>query len=166
MSELERLVGLYQGPLTRMCYVYLQDAALAQDAVQETFLKAYRNLTHLRDGQSEKAWLMAIAVNTCRDMRRSAWQRHMERHVTPEELPMAAPQENIPGENADALALGQAIGQLPRRHRDAVLLYYYQDLTIQEVADALHAAPSTIVKRLKQAREKLRAELERGMHDD
>ena len=146
-----RMVAQYQGAIRRMCCLYLHDRTAAEDAVQETFLKAYRNIDTFRADSTERTWLMSIAINTCRDMNRSAWLRHHDRRVTPEELSIPAD-----GQNEDALALAEAIRRLPARHRDAILLYYYQDMTIQEVAQALHAAPSTILKRLNQAKDKLR----------
>lgn len=145
------MVTQYQSALKRMCFLYLRDHTAAEDAVQETFLKAYRNMESFRSESTERTWLMSIAINTCRDMNRSAWLRHTERRVTPEELPLA-----VPPQDEDALDLAEAIRRLPARHRDAILLYYYQDMTIQEVAQALHAAPSTILKRLNQAKDKLR----------
>ena len=91
----------------------------AGDAVQETFLKAYQAMDSLRVDGGEKAWLMRIAVNTCRDMRRSAWFRRIDRRVTPEDLPLAS---DAPGEENAELAL--AILRLPQKLREAVLLYY------------------------------------------
>ena len=152
---LNRLISQYHTPILRMCCVILRDPAATEDAVQETFLKAYRSLTTFRRESSEKTWLTAIALNVCRDMRKSAWWRHMERRVTPEELPIAAPQQD-----PDALALGQAIANLPEKYRDAVLLYYYQDMTLTEAAQALKTSPTTLSKRLAHARNLLRAELE------
>ena len=145
-----RMVDQYQGAIRRMCYLYLRDHTAAEDAVQETFLKAYKNIDTFRADSTERTWLMSIAINTCKDMNRSAWLRHTEKRVVPEELPIPA---NAVDE--DALALAEAIRRLPPRHRDAILLYYYQDMTIQEVAQALHAAPSTILKRLNQAKDML-----------
>jgi RNA polymerase sigma-70 factor (ECF subfamily) len=133
-----------------MCYLYLRDAIAAQDAVQETFLKAYKGYEAFRGESQERTWLMSIAINVCRDMNRSAWLRHIDRRVTPEDVPLPAPQDE------EALALAEAIRRLPNRHRDVILLYYYQDMTIKEVAEALHAAPSTILKRLNQAKDKLK----------
>ena len=76
MPELfERLVETYQTPLRRLCCVMLKDVHLADDAVQETFLKAYRALNDFRRESSGKTWLTRIAVNTCRDMMKSRWFR-------------------------------------------------------------------------------------------
>ena len=146
-----RMVTAYQGAILRMCFLYLRDPALAEDALQETFFKAYKRMDTFRSESAERTWLMSIAINTCKDMNRSASLRHTAKRVVPEELPIPAS-----AVNEDALALAEAIRRLPGKQRDAVLLYYYQDMTIQEVAEALHAAPSTIMKRLGQAKEKLR----------
>ncbi len=150
-EQFVRMVEQYQGALLRMCSISLRDPSAAQDAVQEAFLKAYRHYDSFRGESEERTWLMSIAINTCRDMNRSAWLRHTDRRVTPEDIPYPAASQD-----EDALALAEAIRRLPARHREAILLYYYQDMTIKEVAGALHAAPSTILKRLNQAKDKLR----------
>lgn len=146
-----RMVNQYQGAIGRMCLLYLRDRTAAEDALQETFLKAYKRMDTFRADSQERTWLMSIAINTCRDMNRSAWLRHTEKRVTPEELPI--PTDSV---DEDALALAEAIRRLPGKHRDAILLYYYQDMTIKEVATVLRAAPSTIMKRLNQAKDMLR----------
>ena len=69
-AALTRMVGAYQQPLLTLCYAYLHDRQLAEDAVQETFLRAYRALDTFRGESSERPWMTAIAVNVCRSMRR------------------------------------------------------------------------------------------------
>lgn len=78
---------LYEEPLLRLCFAYLRDRNLAEDAVQETFLKAFRALSRYRRLSDEKTWLTRIAINTCRDMLRSTWFRHIERSVSLDQLP-------------------------------------------------------------------------------
>lgn len=152
---LNLLISQYHTPLFRMCSVILRDVTAAEDAVQETFLKAYRGLSTFRGESSEKTWLTSIALNVCRDMRKSAWFRHTEKRVTPEELPLS-----VPAPDEDALALGQAIANLPEKYRVVILLYYYQDMTLQEIAILLKTTPSNISKRLARARSILQKELE------
>ena len=83
-AALERLMAQYGTALLRMCCLYLRDYSLAEDAVQETFLKAYARLDSFRGDCSEQTWLMKIAINTCRDMLRSAWmRRRIERSSSP-----------------------------------------------------------------------------------
>lgn len=89
-ERLEHMVILYQLPLLRLCYAYLHDEELARDAVQETFLKAYRYLHTFREDASEKTWLNRIAINTCKDLRRSAWFKHVDRRVALDKLPEPA----------------------------------------------------------------------------
>ena len=89
-QTIEKLILQYQTPLLRLCYVQLQDQALAEDAVQETFLKAYKGFASFRGDSSEKTWLTRIAVNTCRDFQRGGWFKHTDRRITPEMLPVGA----------------------------------------------------------------------------
>ena len=107
-EKLERMVGLYQLPLLRLCYAYLHDEELAKDAVQETFIKAYRNLNRFDGKSSEKTWLNRIAINTCKDMCKSGWFRHMDRRITPDMLPET---ETRPEEKDESLTI--AIMDLP-----------------------------------------------------
>ncbi len=154
-AVIRQMIAEHQTALTRLCYLYLHDVQLAEDAVQETFLKAYRTLERFRGDASAKTWLTRIAMRTCCDMRRTFWFRRMDRCVTPEMLP-DQPQEA----NEDETALTIAVMNLPHREREAVLLYYYQDMNVSEIAKALGVTQPTVSYRLKRAREKLRQELE------
>ena len=156
-EEFVELVEQHQTMLLRMCYMVLKDQEAARDAVQETFLKAYRGMGAFRGVSSRKTWLTTNAMNTCRDMRRSAWYRYMDRRVTPEELPIAA----LPPEEEDR-ELTLRVMQLPPRLREVVVLYYYQDMNVVEIAKTLRLAQSTVTARMKRAREKLREVLEGG----
>ena len=154
-QKFTELVEQYQTSLRRMCYAILRDTELAKDAVQETFLKAYKTMNTYRGECSEKTWLMRIAINTCRDIHRSSWFRHINRRITPEDLP--EPACHATNESID---LTLAIMMLPKHLKEVTLLYYYQNMTVREVAQALGAAPSTITKRLDHAQIELRALLE------
>ena len=154
-AVIRRMVAEHQATLTRLCYLYLHDVQLAEDAVQETFLKAYRTLERFRAEASEKTWLTRIAMRTCCDMRRTFWFRRVDRRVTPESLPDCAADA---AEDESALTL--AVMNLPIREREAVLLYYYQDMNVREIAKALGVTQPTVSYRLRRARERLREELE------
>ena len=155
-QTIEKLILQYQTPLLRLCYIQLRDKTLAEDAVQETFLKAYRGFTQFRGESSEKTWLTKIAVNTCRDMQRSAWFRHTDRSVTPEMLPVAADTQP----DAEDYDLSMAVMQLPRKLKEVILLYYYHDMGTEEIAETLGIAQSSVSNRLRRSREKLRKLLE------
>ena len=147
--ELERLMRAYGSQLVRLCYVCLRDADLAHDAAQEAFLKAWRALDTLRAGETERAWLFSIAVNTCRDMRRGAWLRRRA-GCSLDDLPEPACEM----EQRDGEPL-RAVLSLPQKYREAVILHYYQGFSQEEIARALSVPPATVRSRLARARKKL-----------
>ena len=160
-KRLIHLMEQYEKDLLRMCCVYLQDRTLAEDAVQETFLKAYQGLATFRGDCAEKTWLIRIAMNTCRNMRRNAWFRFVERRFTLESLPSPAPYAD-----ANSVLLAQEVMRLPRRQQEVILLHYYQGLTGREIAQTLGISDPAVSKRLKQAHIRLHIALEGGEDDD
>lgn len=160
-NRLIRLMEQYEKDLLRMCSVYLRDRSLAEDAVQETFLKAYQGLSGFRGDCSEKTWLMRIAMNTCKNMRRNAWFRFMDRRVPLDRLPPPA----LSAEDG-SVAVTQEVMRLPRKEQEVVLLYYYQGLKAKEIAQALGISGAAVSKRLKQARARLSIALEGGVENE
>ena len=158
-QELVRLMQLYGDSVKRMCCVYLRDLGAADDAAQDTFIKAYGHIDQVLSGnvQNEKAWLMRIAVNTCRDTLRSSWMRHIDRRRAIEELPLL-----VMPRHEENLALTQAVMALPEKLREIVLLYYYQDMNLKTCAQVLGISAPTATRRLQQATRKLHKELEGG----
>lgn len=157
-ERLEHLMATWGTQVKRLCCLYLKDVSLAEDAAQETFIKAWRNMSKFRGECSERTWLMRIAVNTCRDALRTAWFRRLDRRVTPEELPLATPAPEEP-------ALAEALLTLPARDREVLLLRYYEQLPPQEIALILRQPLNTVKSRLARAKSKLKRLLE-GWNDD
>ena len=150
-----QIVSEYQTQLRRLCCVLLKDVHLAEDAVQETFLKAYRSMSQFRNESCERTWLTRIAVNTCRDMLKSRWFRHIDRSVKIEDLP--EPETSADPEDT---GLYETVLRLPAKQREVVLLYFYQNMTMQEVSDILQISVSNVSRRLESARKALRKQLE------
>lgn len=161
-QELLRLMDAYSGALMGVCIVLLKDYHQAQDIVQETFIKAWRAGQHDRDfrlrTETEKAWLIRVAVNACRDFLRSRWFRLVDRSTPIEELPIAS---ESPQDTADA-ALLQEVMRLPLKEREVVMMHYWNDLSADEIAAALGVDRATVYRRLAAARRRLRIELEEG----
>lgn len=153
-ETLRRLMTEYEIPVRRMCCVYLRDADLAADAVQDTFLKAYMALDQYRGDASEKTWLMRIAVNTCHDMRRSGWLRFIDRHVTLDKLP-----EPVIQADYGLTELTLDVMRLPQKLIDVVLLHDYQGFTVRETGELLGIPHQTVISRLHSAHKKLRMAL-------
>ena len=153
-SELERLMEQYGSSLLRMCALYLKDADLAQDAVQETFIRTYRHIEDYRGESSERTWLMAIAINVSRDMLRTAWFRHQSRSTDIDTLPEKPAEFEFP----DNTVLTEVM-HLPAKYREVVLLRYYEGLKLKEVASALGLSDGRVRSRLNKANELLRDRL-------
>ena len=156
-ERLNHMVLTYEKDLLRLCCAYLRDVELARDAVQETFLKAYRRMDKFEGKASEKTWLMRIALNTCKDMLRGGWFRHMDRNVVLEDLPLPVAPPSV-----EHIALMNAIMALPRKQMEVILLHCDQGMNIRETAQALGITPPAVINRLKKARSALRIALEGG----
>lgn len=157
--DLERMIDLHGDSLLRVCLLYLKDYGLAEDAVQETFLRAYRSWDKFEGRSSEKTWLTAIAINVCRTMLRSPWQR---RNAGEEAL------EHLKAEDPDLPdpTVARAVMRLPKDQRIAVILFYVQEMKIREIAQALEIPQATVSSRLNRARKKLRTELKEWYFDE
>lgn len=146
------MVEQYSGMLVGLCTRLLQDYYLAQDAVQETFLKAYLKRDSFRGEKtsSEKAWLISIAVNACRDQLRSRWSRMIESRVSVDTLSMVSMETA-----EDQVLLNAVMDSLPEKYRNVLYTYYYQDMTAQEIAYVVKKSTSVVYRRIREARQVL-----------
>lgn len=151
------LIDRYGDGVLRLCLMYLGDRQLAEDAFQETFVKAWQHLPGFRGESSVKTWLTRIALNTCRSMLRTGWFRLWRRTQDVETLlDLSAPED---GHDMD---LTRELCALPGKYREVILLHYYENLTTREMAEILHIPAGTISTRLRAAKKLLRTKLEGG----
>lgn len=157
---LSEWMAQYGDLITRTCCLYLGDRGLAEDAAQETFLRAWRSMAQFegRNNATPKSWLIRIAINTCKNIRRTAWFRRTDRSVTPEELPLPA------GEEDRTLLL--TVQSLPDRQREVVILRYYHGMSLEETARTLGLSRSTAFHRLQKALKCLRIQWEGGTENE
>lgn len=156
-EKISKMIKTYEKDLLRLCCVYLKDSSMAEDAVQETFLKAYKNLKSFRGESSEKTWLIRIAINVCKDMQRTAWFRNIGRMVSIDDVQIPQVQEL-----EVKSAVVSEIMQLPGKLKEVVLLYYYEDMNLSEIAETLNVSVTTVHRRLEKARVLLKNMLEGG----
>ena len=149
-ARLTQLMETHGTSVLRVCLLYLHDHALAQDAAQTTFLKAWQALHTLRIGDTEKAWLMTIAVNTCRSTLRSHEYRMYAHNPDMDSLPEPSTAARIPDRTVT-----RAVLALPTKYREVVILHYYQTLPTTDIARALRLPTSTVRTRLQRARKLL-----------
>jgi len=144
------------GRLYATARLILRDAHLAEDAVQEALVHAWRDLPRLRDPERFDAWLRRLLVNACADQ-----GRHRRRWSAEIQIVRAEPAANdATGSMADRDQLERGFRRLKPEQRAAVVLHFYLGLTLAEVADALGIPEGTAKSRLHYATETLRAALD------
>lgn len=158
LVDIERIIQEYGDSLLRMCTLYLKDKQLAEDAVQETFIKVYEKYHTFNHTSEEKTWIMRIAINTCKNYMRGSW---FKRITTGFDL------ETISKERVDVglekkeqqEELVKEIIRLSPKYKEVILLYYYQEMSIREIAQILHIKEGTVKVRLQRARQQLGVQL-------
>jgi RNA polymerase sigma-70 factor (ECF subfamily) len=147
------LVSLHGPDVLRLCMVITTDRALAEDAAQNAWHKAWRKLHTLRDGDRLRPWLLSVAANESRQLLRKS-----RRELTVE-VELAADDRVTP---TDALLdLKKALRRLRSEDRELLAHRYAMGMTSTEIAEQLRMSPEGIRSRLKRLRDELREELER-----
>lgn len=167
MDYKEDIAWLYREYATgilRMCYLYLGDFQLAEDATQETFVKVFRNYKKFRGASKVKSWITRIAINVCKDMLADNGKRKTVA-MSVEEFASLLDRDAVEPKKSDfhvveeRMVLSRAIGRLDRKLREVVVLFYYQELSTKEIADITGIARTTVEFWLKRARKYLKREL-------
>jgi RNA polymerase sigma-70 factor (ECF subfamily) len=161
-AAIEALVREYYGYVLRLCLSVLDDATEADDAAQETFISAARDLPGYRGDAEPKTWLYAIAVNTCRGrLRKRRARQRLEnslRAVYFLFLRSADPEQAIIQDEAN-WQVWRAVDDLGEKHRLPVILHYVHELSASEIAAVLGLSEGTVHSRLHYARQYLHARL-------
>ena len=172
-SAFADLVGSYQRQAMRLALYLLRDAAEADEAVQDTFVKVFTHITSYREDLPFEAWFTRILANTCRDRQKA--RRRRERWETigferTDQTGSAVDLAQAPGLNPEDELLGNerrrylmsAIDTLPRRQRDILLLCHVEGQSPREVGEMTGLTESTVRVHLFRALRKLRTALEAG----
>ena len=155
----EELVYAHQGIAFRTAYVIAGNAADAEEAAQDGFVKAWRALARFREGAPFRPWLLQIVANEARNRRRSAGRRaHLAlRAATEEPSGGAAPSPEASLLSAEAReALLAAVNELPENQRTVIALRFFFGLSEAEVAETLSLPTGTVKSRSARALERLR----------
>lgn len=147
-QPLEALIERYQRSLYAAAFNICRNSEDANDAVQDTFIQYYTSGKEFRDEEHLKAWLLRVAVNRAKDITRSFWRRNK---ISIEEYA-----EEIPFENQEDRELFEAVMKLPEKYRDVIHLYYYEELSVKEIAGILGASQGSVKMRLSRGRSFLR----------
>ena len=163
------IVNRWERKIFALCYGMLNREDEARDAAQETFIAAYRNLGNFRGEAKVSSWLHRIAVNQCLTKKRRQKTRSetfLDDEKNEEDKFFVAPEGEAPSrsfENDEKIRLvRQAVNSLPADLRQIIVMKEFEEMTFQEISDALEMPLSTVKSRLYTALKQLRMKLEKS----
>jgi RNA polymerase sigma-70 factor, ECF subfamily len=154
---LEGLMNEYGKDVFLLAYSFVKEKALAEDISQEVFIKCYRSIDDFRGDATVKSWIYRITVNTSKDtLKRKSFNvlkypkwffENLQRSESSEEAVLKRDQNEV---------LLDCMLKLPVKYREAIILHYFHNLKVNEIAEALEINPNTVKTRLTRGREALR----------
>lgn len=146
LSAFDDIYSTYADMLYRIAVSMLRSSDDAEDAVQNAFCRYLDKAPEFRDREHEKAWLIRVTVNQCKDL--------MRRRKLRTWLPIEALVDvGVRPKSTPAL---DAVSELPEKYKAVVILYHLEEMSIDEIAAALSLSPSAVKMRLSRAREMMR----------
>lgn len=142
----------YGDMLYRIAFVFLGNPDDTEDILQDVFITFLYNSPEFKSKEHEKAWLIRITQNKCINFLKSSGKKTLP----VDELILPTYSEN----QEDRIDIIKSILSLPTKYKTAVILYYYNDYSVEEIARILKTSKSAVKMRLKRAREILKIELE------
>ena len=152
-AEAQRFVTDYADPILRLCMTYSLTREDAQDICQEIFLKLLEQEKEFTDREHEKAYIIKMAINACKNLLKSAGRRRV--------VPMDQA-ERVPASEGESSELIQLIRALPEHYGAVVYLFYYEGYSLDEIAKLCSCTPAAARKRLSRSRKLVAKKLEVG----
>lgn len=162
-ETLEATLDQYGDMIVRLAFSCLKSREDAEDVLQDVMLKMLENQPAFESGEHEKAWLIRVTINICRNRLRSPWRRHKELDETLPEDTGNGQWEAVLKEESGVMA---AVLALPEKYREVIHLFYYEDYSIIQISKILHKKESTIRSLLHRARNLLKESLKEGLDFD
>lgn len=156
-QEAARLAERFGPAVYRLAYARTGNAADAEDVTQDVFLRLLTKAPVFTDDDHAKAWLLRVTANRSNDLFRSPWQRRVPLEELQEE---SAPAQDSPGETVAAVLA------LPPKLRVVVHLFYYEELSVAQIAKLLKMREGAVKTRLSRARALLRRNMLEGGEND
>lgn len=150
-QEVNKAIERYADTVRRLCVVYLKNHADTEDVFQNVFFKYYLSSKTFESDEHEKAWIIRVTVNACKDMLKSFFRTRVVSLEEIAELPADAPEDS--GE------VLKAVLSLPEKYRSVVYLHYYEDYTAPQISKILHKNVNTVYTLLTRSKELLREKL-------
>lgn len=157
-EEINRAIDLYSDMVRRLCFVHLKNYADTEDIFQTVFLKYSQNKIDFTGNEHEKAWLIRVTINACKDLLRDFFRRNVVSIDTFYNLPEQT--------TNDHRYLLEEVVKLPEKYRNVIYLFYYEGYSAVEIGQILNRKVNTIYTWLDRARAQLRDVLIEGLGDE
>ena len=155
----DEVVRFYSPMVWRLALTKTKSTHDAQDIFQEVFLKLVMNQKPFASEEHRKAWLIRVTINCCNSHFVAPWRKNVDT-LEDTMLEQIADEDTLEGTDMDAPDVYSQVMRLPENMREVILLFYYEELSIREIADIVGTSEVNVKKRLSRARQKLRMELE------
>ncbi|HFK1528755.1 MULTISPECIES: sigma-70 family RNA polymerase sigma factor [Bacillus cereus group] len=159
---IDEIMNKYGQEVLQIVYSYVNNKEIAEDLTQDIFVKCYKSLHTYKGNSNLKTWLWRIAINHCKDYLKSWYNKKVivtEDDFTYMEIQKESVEQTVI-QNAEDRELASAVMSLPIKYREVIYLFYYEELSIKEVATVIEVKENTIKTRLKKAKELLKKGLE------
>lgn len=155
-EKLKWLMNSYGNDVIRIAYTYLKQKQMAEDVAQEVFAKCYEKMDSFRNESSYKTWLIRITVNQCKDVLKSWTFKNLYfTDIFMPKLTSSTLEHSFSRVEENQLISKQVI-ELPVKLREVIILFYYQEFSIEEISDMLNINSNTVRTRLHRGRQKLK----------
>jgi RNA polymerase sigma-70 factor (ECF subfamily) len=155
--EFQQVMQEHTDYLVRLAYLYVKDWPAAEDTVQDVFLKFYLEFEQFEKRSSLKTYLTRMTINKCKDYLKS-W-RYRKQVLTNSFSYQAKKARSSSIEQDEKLELADAVLQLPLKYREVIIYYYFEELSVLDVAQILSVTDNTVKTRLRKARALLKEQL-------
>ncbi|MDX8342177.1 sigma-70 family RNA polymerase sigma factor [Rossellomorea sp. YZS02] len=164
---LESIMDEYGERLTKLAYNYVKDWSMAEDIVQEVFVTCFTHFEKIDEILSFKAWIYRLAINRAKDvLKSSAFKRVV---MNSSLFSLFTSKEALPEmtlvKRSEEEVLSKSVLDLPVKYREVIILYYYEECSIDEIQELLGVNGNTIKTRLNRGRGKLKEIMERWEQD-
>lgn len=150
-EEVNQAIELYADMIRRICFLHLKNHADTEDVLQEVFLKYVLHSVAFKSREHEKAWLIRVTLNLCKDLKKSLF-----RHNT---IPLDVLSEEAASVMPEQLEVLEAVLSLPSKYKNVIYLHYFEGYTAREISMMLHKKENTVYSLLSRGRKLLKQKL-------
>ncbi|MCQ2492455.1 MAG: sigma-70 family RNA polymerase sigma factor [Lachnospiraceae bacterium] len=151
-EQFKRIYDTYGEMLYRVAYLYTGNSYDSEDLLQEVLIKYMTRILPFRDDEHEKAWLLRVMINQSKNLLKKSSKKEQKLSESELKVEDAGTEQH--------LDLVSEIGKLPFEYKTPIILYYYNDYSVAEIANIMKISPSAVKMRLKRARDMLKIHLE------